>query len=216
MSSRSVLLPWRAESDGQGLREALASYPRRRSSSPVGVAIGLVVLSVMAVMIAAAFNREAAGEPVLPATVSQWLNKSDPAMPPGLNYDLSALDPTTMHPTEVLPQLGTVQLRLAITNDTALPMTFNFSTAEQCEFTVRRIYTFLGGWFVVPLEVWNSSYFHNYSRKPTRLTLAPGQTKVYTADWTVNGLTQLQVPPGEYRVYTSFQGIKPLFITKPL
>jgi hypothetical protein len=39
---------------------------------------------------------------------------------------------------------------------------------------------------------------------------------VYTADWTVNGLNQLQVPPGDYRVYTSFVGIKPLFVTKPL
>jgi len=81
---------------------------------------------------------------------------------------------------------------------------------------VRRIYTFLGGLFVVPLEVWRSSYFHNYSKMPTQLSLKAGETKVYTADWTVNGLNQLQIPPGDYRVYTSFVGIKPLFIQKPI
>ena len=162
-----------------------------------------------------ALNREAAGEPVIPDQISRLFNKSDPGLPSGLNYELSVLDPSTLHPIETLPQLGTVELRLAITNDTALPMTLKFPTSLQCEFTVRRIYTFLGG-FVVPLEVWRSSYFHNYSKKPTTLRLAPGQTKVYTSDWTINNLNQLQVPPGDYRVYTSFQGIKPLLVSKPL
>ena len=164
----------------------------------------------------AGLNREAVGEPILPDQLSHLFNKSDPALPVGLNYDLSLLDPATQRSTDTLPQLGTVELRLAITNDTALPMTLKFPTSLQCEFTVRRIYSFLGGLFVVPLEVWRSSYFHNVSKKPTQLTLQPGQTKVYTAEWAVNGLNQLQVPPGDYRVYTSFQGIKPLFVEKPL
>jgi hypothetical protein len=133
-----------------------------------------------------------------------------------LNYDLSVLDPTTQQPLTVLPQLGTIEVRLAITNDNALPMTLNFATALQCEFVVRRIYSFLGGLFVVPLEVWRSSYFHNYARTPSKLSLKPGETKVYTAYWTVNSLSQSQVPPGDYRVFTSFVGIKPLFLEKPL
>ncbi len=205
-----------APAEQQQSRVVLGLQVRRRKSSPVSVAITLAVLAVVVVMGLAGLNREAAGEPVIPDQLSHWFNKADPGLPVGLNYDLSVLDPSTMHPTDVLPQLGTVELRLAITNDTALPMTLRFPTALQCEFTVRRIYTFLGGWFVVPLEVWRSSYFHNYSRKPTVLTLAPGQTKVYTSMWTVNGLNKLQVPPGDYRVYTSFQGIKPLHVTKPL
>jgi hypothetical protein len=193
----------------------LAPLPRRRSSSPVGVAITLIVLALALFVGLAGLNREAAGEPVLPDQITHLFNKNDPGLPAGLNYELSVLDPTTLHPIETLPQLGTVELRLAITNDTALPMTLNFPTSLQCEFTVRRIYSFLGG-FVVPLEVWRSSYFHNFAKKPTKLVLNSGQTKVYTADWTVNGLNQLQVPPGDYRVYTSFVGIKPLFVTKPL
>lgn len=200
----------------QASRMSLGLQVRRRKSSPVSVAITLALLALVTVIGLAALNREAAGEPVVPDQLSHWFDSTDPGLPPGLNYDLSVLDPNTMHPTDVLPQLGTVELRLAITNDTALPMTLHFTSALQCEFTVRRIYTFLGGWFVVPLEVWRSSYFHNYSHKPSALTLQPGQTKVYTADWTVNGLNQLQVPPGDYRVYTSFQGIKPLHLNKPL
>lgn len=194
----------------------MALQVRRRKSSPISVALTLVMLAFFLVVGLAGLDREAAGEPIIPDQIAHWFNNTDPGLPAGLNYDLSVIDPNTMHTTDVLPQLGTVELRLAITNDTALPMTLHFATALQCEFTVRRIYTFLGGWFVVPLEVWRSSYFRNYAKKPTSLTLAPGQTKVYTADWTVNGLNQLQVPPGDYRVYTSFQGIRPLHVQKLL
>ena len=197
-------------------RVVLAPLPRRRTTSSFSVLLTLAVLAFVIVVGLAALNREAAGEPVLPEQLGRYFEKNDPGLPAGLNYDLSVIDPQTMHPTDSLPQLGTVELRLAITNDTALPMTLDFPTALQCEFTVRRIYTFLGGWFVVPLEVWRSSYFHNFSKKPTKLRLAPGQTKVYTADWTINNLNQLQVPPGDYRVYTSFQGIKPLLVSKAL
>lgn len=204
------------DSGGPNNRVTLAPLQRRRQSSPFSVLLTLAVLAFVIVMGLAALNREAAGEPVLPQQLSRLIEQNDPGLPSGLNYDLSVIDPQTMHPTDSLPQLGTVELRLAITNDSALPMNLDFPSALQCEFTVRRIYTFIGGWFVVPLEVWRSSYFHNYSKKPTKLRLAPGQTKVYTADWTINNLNQLQVPPGDYRVYTSFQGIKPLLVSKPL
>jgi len=201
---------------GPNNRVILARNLRRRTTSPLSVLLTLVVLAFVVVVSLAALNREVAGEPVLPQQLSRVFEQNDPGLPAGLNYDLSVIDPQTMHPTDSLPQLGTVELRLAITNDTALPMNLDFPSALQCEFTVRRIYTFLGGWFVVPLEVWRSSYFHNYSKKPTKLRLSPGETKVYTADWTINNLNQLQVPPGDYRVYTSFQGIKPLLVAKPL
>jgi hypothetical protein len=204
------------DSGGPNNRVILAPLLRRRTSSPFSVLITLAVLAFVIVMGLAALNREAAGEPVLPQQLSRLFEPNDPGLPSGLNYDLSVIDPQTMHPTDSLPQLGTVELRLAITNDSALPMNLDFPSALQCEFTVRRIYTFLGGWFVVPLEVWRSSYFHNYSKKATKLRLAPGQTQVYTAEWTINNLNQLQVPPGDYRVYTSFQGIKPLLVSKPL
>ena len=189
---------------------------RRRSSSPASVALAIALFAVCAVLGLAGLNREAAGEPVIPQQVSHFFNRSDPGLPDGLNYDLSVLEPDTQKPLTLLPQLGTVEVRLAITNDSALPMKLDFPTSLQCEFIVRRIYSFLGGLFVVPLEVWRSSYFHNFSRQPSRLVLEPGETKVYTAYWTVSGLNQLQVPPGDYRVYTSIQGIRPIFIPKPL
>lgn len=179
------------------------------------MAITLSVLAIAVLLGMAGLNREAAGEPIVPDQLTRLFNKADPGLPQGLNYELSVLDPVTLRPTDTLPQVGTVQLRLAITNDTALPMIMKFPTTLQCEFTVRRIYSFLFG-FVVPLEVWRSSYFHNYSRKPSEITLQAGQTKVYTADWTINALNQLQVPPGDYRVYTSLEGVKPLHVYKPL
>lgn len=216
MNASAGVLDRTLDPGGPTTRVLLAPLPRRRTTSSFSVLLTLAVLAFVIVVGLAALNREAAGEPVLPQQISRYFQETDPGLAPGLNYDLSVIDPQTMHPTDSLPQLGTVEMRLAITNDTALPMTLDFPTALQCEFTVRRIYTFLGGFFVVPLEVWRSSYFHNYSKKPTKLRLAPGQTKVYTADWTINNLNQLQVPPGDYRVYTSFQGIKPLLVTKPL
>ena len=215
MNAHAGFLQSGHEPDGSIARVVLAPL-RRRQSSPISLAIIVAVLGCVSVLGLAGLNREAAGEPLVPDQMARWFDQNDPGLPPGLNYDLSVLDPATMHATDSLPQLGKVELRLAITNDTALPMKLDFPTALQCEFTVRRIYTFLGGWFVVPLEVWRSSYFHNYSKKPTKLTLAPGQTQVYTSMWTINGLNQLQVPPGDYRIYTSFRGIKPLLVGKPL
>lgn len=189
---------------------------RRRTSSPVNVAITLVILATALVLSVAGLDRESYGEPIVPPAISHFFSRSDPGLPAGLNYDLAALDPDTQRPLDELPEVGTVELRLAVTNDNALPMTLSFPSSLQCEFVVRRIYSFLGGLFIVPLEVWRSSYFHNYAKTPTKLVLAPGQTKVYTAYWTVNGLHASEVPAGDYRVFTSFVGIRPLYLTKPL
>jgi hypothetical protein len=178
----------------------------------------LVLLVCAGIVIAVLYglNREAFGDPIVPDQISRLFNQTDPNLPAGLNYELSVLDPDSQAPLSTLPQLGTVEVRLAVSNDSALPIKMNFPTSLQCEFIVRRIYTFLGNLFEIPLEVWNSSYFHNYSRHPTTLVLKPGETKVYTAYWTINNLNQSQVPPGDYRVYTSMRGIKYVEIDKPL
>jgi hypothetical protein len=189
---------------------------RRRSSSPLSVALALSVIAAAVVLGLAGLNREAAGEPVIPDQVSHVFNRDDPGLPAGLNYDISVLDPSTQQTTGTLPQLGTVELRLALTNDTALPVTLKFANSLQCEFIVRRVYTFVGNLFVVPLEVWRSSYFRNYSRRPTTLTLRPGQTKIYVAYFSINSLNQFQVPPGDYRVYATLPGIRPVHLTKAL
>jgi Intracellular proteinase inhibitor len=189
---------------------------RRRAGSPVSVALTLFVLALTTVFGLAGLNREANGEPILPDQITHFFTKPDPGLPAGFNYDLSIVDPDTQQTLSTLPQLGTVEIRLAITNDSAVPMTFDFPTSLQSEFIVRRIYHFIGQLFVIPLEVWRSSYFHNYTKRPTTLVLKPGQTRVYTALWTINNLNQSQVPAGEYRVYSSFHGIRDIDIDKPL
>ena len=60
--------------------------------------------------------------------------------------------------------------------------------------------------FALPLEVWRSSYFHNYTRQPSTLELEPGQTKVYESEFSVTALNAGQVPPGDYRAIASFYG----------
>jgi len=187
----------------------------RRTSSPVSLVLTLALLVVVIGLGLAGLNREAIGEPVIPDQITSLFTRSDPALPAGLNYDLSVLDPNTQAPMGQLPQLGTVEVRLAITNDSALPLTFKFKTSMQCEFIVRHLYKFLGE-FIIPLEVWRSSYFHNFAKSPTTLVLKPGDTKIYTAYWTINNLNESQVPPGDYGVYTSFRGVKRIEIDKPL
>jgi len=105
---------------------------RRRSSSPVSVTVALLLVAGCVVLGLAGLNREAAGEPVFPPQLSHIFNKTDPGLPEGLNYDLSVVDPDSQHPLTSLPQLGTVEIRLAITNDTALPMSMKFATSLQC------------------------------------------------------------------------------------
>jgi hypothetical protein len=176
----------------------------------------LVVCAGVVVAVLYGLNREAFGDPIVPDQITRLFDKSDPSLPPGLNYELSVLDPDSQAPMPALPQLGTVEVRLAISNDSALPIVMKFPTSLQCEFIVRRIYTFLGNLFEIPLEVWRSSYFHNYTKRPSTLILKPGETKVYISYWTINNLNQSQVPPGDYRVYTSMRGIRYIEIPKPL
>jgi len=109
-------------------------------------------------------------------------------------------------PLETLPEIGKVEMRLAVTNDSALPMTMNFKSSKQCEFIVRRVFTYVDGLFALPLEIWRSSYFHNVSIKPSQLVLQPGQTKVYESVFYLSALNAREVPVGDYRVVAVFDG----------
>jgi len=175
-------------------------YAVRRTTRPIQFGLTVVLLASLLLLALAGITRYTVGEPILPDAIAKALHHKQPSLPPGMTYDFAILDPTTKRPMETLPEVGTVTLRLAITNDSALPMKLAFRTGQQCEFIVRRVFTFGGTLFALPLEVWRSSYFHVVSLKPTTLYLQPGETKVYTADFTLNALNANQVPAGEYRV----------------
>ena len=178
---------------------------RRRRSSTFQLASTLLLLATLVLLTLSAITRQAVGEPVIPQHVLSTLGGRPTQLPPGLNYQLDLLDPQTLRPLSDLPQVGTVETRLALTNDSALPMTFRFPNSLQCEFIARKLRSYVGGLFVLPLEVWRSSYFHNIARLPSVLTLRPGETKVYVAYWSLSGVDRNALPPGEYRLYASFQ-----------
>jgi intracellular proteinase inhibitor BsuPI len=177
-----------------------------RRATPLQFGLTTVLLASLLLLAMAAITRYTVGEPVLPDWLAKAIHHKQPALPPGMTYDFEVINPNTKGPVEALPEVGTVELRLAVTNDSALPMKIHFPTGNQAEFIVRRVFNYVDGLFALPLEVWRSSYFHNISTKPTNLILQPGETKVYTATFNFNALNANQVPAGEYRIVTVFNG----------
>jgi Intracellular proteinase inhibitor len=180
---------------------------RKRPFSTLQFALTVILVALLFLLALAAITREAVGEPIVPEKVMEFFHKSDTSsLPQGFAYDFEILDPVTQRSVPMLPPEGTVELRLAVTNQSPLPMTLQFPTSLQCEFITRRVETILGGLFVFPLEVWRSSYFHNISHQPTTLTFAPGETKVFTALWTFKQTGDEGAPNGDYRALAKFYG----------
>gem|GEM_PF-2515920 len=208
---RSLLSSWMSTRNGydpvergaQGTRARLAPWFRRRSN-PVQFTATVVLLASLLLLAMAAITRFTVGEPILPKWFATALHRPQPVLPPGMTYDFELINPDTKRPLEALPEVGSIELRLAVTNDSALPMTLRFKNGLQCEFIVRKVIYYVDGLFALPLEVWRSSYFHNYSRHPSSLSLQPGETKVYTAIFDLNALNARQVPAGSYRIIASF------------
>jgi hypothetical protein len=189
---------------------------RKRPFSSLQFALTVILVALLFVLALAAITREAVGEPVVPPQVVDLFHKQAPALPQGFNYDFEVLDPLTQKPISQIPPAGQVELRLAVTNDSPLPKTLDFPTSLQAEFIARRVETFLGGLFVLPLEVWRSSYFHNISHTPTSLIFTPGETKVFTSLWTFKQTGDESVPVGDYRLLAKFYGATILVrISKP-
>jgi hypothetical protein len=174
-------------------------------------------VALLFVVALAAITREAVGEPIVPPQLIELFHKQPPALPQGFTYDFEVLDPITQRPVATLPPDGTVELRLAITDASPLPATLQFATSLQCEFITRRVESFLGGLFVLPLDVWRSSYFHNISHVPTQISFQPGETRVFTALWTFRQAGDAGAPAGDYRLIAKFYGATfPIRILKPL
>lgn len=189
----------------------------RRRSNPLQFTITMVLLASLLLLGMAAITRFTVGEPILPKWLAQAIHRPEPALPPGMTYDFEIVNPDTKRPLNALPEVGSIEMRLAVTNDSALPMIVHFKTGAQCEFVVRKVIYYVDGLFALPLEVWRSSYFHNISSKPSTLALQPGQTKVYTASFDLNALNARQVPAGTYRVIAVFDKWETsIAIDKPL
>jgi hypothetical protein len=196
---------------------ARAAHGYRRRSSPLQFTITMVLLASLLLLVMAAITRYTVGEPIMPQWAAKMLRRPEPALPPGMTYDFEIVNPDTKQPIDALPEVGTIEMRLAVTNDSALPMTLRFRTGDQCEFIVRKVIYYVDGLFALPLEVWRSSYFHTISRRPSTLVLQPGQTKVYVAVFDLNALNARQVPAGSYRVIATFDNWETsIAIDKPL
>jgi hypothetical protein len=181
-------------------------YAVRRTTTPLRFGLTLVLLVSLVLLGLAAITRYTVAKPLLPDWLAKTIHYRQPSLPPGMTYDFSVIDPATNHPLVTLPEVGNVEVRLAVTNDSALPMTLRFHTGEQCEFVVRQVFTVVG-LFALPIEKWRSSYFHIVSQKPTVVILQPGETKIYAATFALNALNADQMPPGEYRIVASFDAI---------
>ncbi|MDQ6824938.1 MAG: BsuPI-related putative proteinase inhibitor [Candidatus Eremiobacteraeota bacterium] len=194
-----------AHQPGYGGRRPHGPAPHRRGT-PLQFALTAILLASLLLLAMAAITRFAVGEPILPPWLGKLVHHPAPVLPVGMTYDFELLNPDTKQPLAALPEVGKVEMRLAVTNDSALPMKMRFKSSKQCEFVVRRVFNYVDGLFALPLEVWRSSYFHNFSDRPTLLVLQPGQTKVYEAVFYLNALNARELPAGEYRVVANFDG----------
>ncbi len=214
MASRNSFDPGGRSTQGVRARGAVG-YHRR--SNPLQFAVTMVLLASLLLLAMAAITRFTVGEPILPKWLAQAIHRPQPALPPGMTYDFEIVNPDTKRPMDVLPEVGVIEMRLAVTNDSALPMTIRFKSGSQCEFVVRKVIYYVDGLFALPIEVWRSSYFHNISPKPSALALQPGETKVYSAAFDLNALNARQVPAGTYRVIAIFDKWETsIAIDKPL
>ena len=82
----------------------------------------MILLASLVLLAMAGITRYAVGEPLIPPAIASALHHPDPTLPPGMTWDFAVLDPATKRPLEALPEVGTVEMRLAVTNDSALPM----------------------------------------------------------------------------------------------
>lgn len=169
-------------------------------------ALSMVLLGSLLLLVMAGVTRYTVGEPVLPQWAAGVVHHPEAALPPGMTSDFAVINPATKRTYRTLPEVGEIEMRLAVTNDSALPIKLHFDNGNQAEFIVRRVFTYVDDLFAVPLEVWRSSYFHVVSPKPVALVLQPGQSTVYSATLELSALNERQMPPGAYIIVAVFNG----------
>lgn len=213
LSPVSSVLPVRRRAINHG--SSSGHYQRR--SSPLQLALTMILLASLLLLVMAGITRYTVGEPIMPDWFAKLIHHKQPALPRGMTYDFELIDPQTRRPLGMIPEIGTVEMHLAVTNDSALPITMHFRTGNQSEFVIRRVFKYVDNLFALPLEVWRSSYFHNISPRPSTLTLQPGQTKIYTATFDLTALNARELPAGDYLIVAAFDGWQTAIpIQKPL
>ncbi|HXN09298.1 MAG TPA: hypothetical protein VN860_06515, partial [Candidatus Acidoferrales bacterium] len=90
-------------------------YSGHRRATPLQFTLTVVLLASLLLLAMAGITRYTVGEPILPDWLAKVIHHRQPALPPGMTYDFEIINPTTKSPVEVLPEVGTVELRLAVT-----------------------------------------------------------------------------------------------------
>lgn len=87
-----------------------------------------------------------------------------------------------------------VRLTYTVTNPGALPVALDFSSGRQYDMEVRRRPEPNARYAAGALTVWQLSRGRSYTMALTRITLAPGERKLFTETWGVPG----KLPAGIY------------------
>src|SRR5262249_30189426 len=123
-------------------------HPARRTS-PMQFGLTMVLLASLLLLAMAGITRYAVGAPILPDWAAKAIHHKQPSLPAGMTWDFEILNPVTKRPYDQLPEVGTVVMRLAVTNDSALPMQLHFRTGSQNEFILRRVFYYVGNLFAL-------------------------------------------------------------------
>lgn len=122
-----------------------------------------------------------------------------PTAPPDNGVHLVV--PKTITPQLAFPKLITdkakyahgqaVHLTFSIANTTKMPLSYSFSTTQQYDVTISNS---------AGTAVWHWSKGKMFGQIVTKLTLSPGQSKVYEIPWTQVDDSGAAVAPGIYKV----------------
>ncbi|MBM3471071.1 MAG: hypothetical protein FJX73_09825 [Armatimonadetes bacterium] len=91
---------------------------------------------------------------------------------------------------------ATVQVTLRVTNLAALPAVLTASSAQEYDFFARQRSAL----------IWQWSHDRAFAQVVREMTLAPGQTRTYTASWDQRDLQGRRVEAGAYEVSAVFLG----------
>ena len=96
---------------------------------------------------------------------------------------------------------GKILFQYVISNNSRQALTYNFSSAKQCDVWVAR----------GEQEVFRLSANKAYAQVLTSLTLKPGDTRTFCAEWNQKDSSNKQVGPGSYTIYAQLTptGAKP-------
>lgn len=106
-----------------------------------------------------------------------------------------------------------VMLKLGVRNAGDKPVVIDFPSSLESDFVVERERDFF--FFKVPFEVWRYSAQGGDMDNPHKITIKPGEEKIFQAKWNQTDFNGKQVQPGKYRI-TGIMNTKNFRITLQL